>query len=239
MKTQVTREMRFSALLGLLSIIISLILVKVTNIEDYISRNPFISLALHMILFAVLVILLSYIYCMTKKEIQFSDIENQNRTLNRYGIVLVEDDIDARGHLRGMLSNYCMCVIEKVDNARLLYGFDIIILDIMDASTIGNTSIPIIKELYHSEPYKYVIAMSKSKTALDKCQGFVNAVVLKDESFDDTLKKEIERAFSKLDNPQKYWNSVEEKIRDVNMRDIHKKDYYYNLLQSENFKIKD
>ena len=237
MKTQKTKEKTISALITvILPLIISLILAKVTDIEQCISKHPFISLALNMLFLSIL--LCYYIY-RAKEGITLNNIENEDRTLKRYSIVLVEDDPDSRAHLNGMLKNYDICAIQKVDNAKLLYGFDIIVLDIMNASSIGNSSIPIIKELYHSEPYKYVIAISKSKTILSECKALVNAIVEKDESFDINLKDEIKKAFKKLDKPQQYWNDVETKINNDKLKDIHKKDYYYNLLQKSNFKIKD
>lgn len=240
MKTQKTKEMLFSALTTvILPLIISLLLAKVTDIEQYICKYPFISLALNMIFISISILLCYYIFYRSKEEITLDNIENEDRTLKRYSIVLVEDDTDSRAHLNGMLRNYDICAIQKVDNAKLLYGFDIIVLDIMNASSIGNSSIPIIKELYHSEPYKYVIAISKSQNVLSECEALVNAVVEKNESFDKNLKNEIEKAFKKLDKPQQYWNDVETKICNDKLKDIHKKDYYYNLLQKSNFKMKD
>lgn len=173
---------------------------------------------------------------------------NQNENLDkfkcksldtkRYNIVLIDDDHKLRTRYHGLFSPmYEIHVIDKIDCAFYVYGFDIIIFDVVKTVTFNKEScLDLIKRLKDIKPYKYVIAISTDNEKLDECKPWSDAVILKDSNFDKKLKEQIDNAFAILDTPKNYWNNIlKSEYFKREKESFYKSDYINTIIHNPHF----
>ena len=168
------------------------------------------------IMLLVLIIILLIIIIHTKKEsdkLEKFKYKPAASDTHRYSIILIDDDHKIRTKYTSLFSRtYNISIINKIDSALYLYGFDVIIFDVVNTVTFNKDScLDIIKILKEKKPYKYIIAISTENDKLKECKSLVNTIICKsDAGFEDKLKEEINKAFSTLDNPSEHWKKISE-----------------------------
>ena len=154
---------------------------------------------------------------------------------SRYSIILIDDDHKIRTKYTSLFSRiYNISIINRIDSVLYLYGFDIIIFDVVNTVTFNKDScLDIIKILKEKQPYKYIIAISTEYDKLKECESLVNATICKsDKSFEDRLKEEIDKAFTTLDNPSKHWEEISKGQYCYKEKEVYYKRNYINTLKN-------
>ena len=160
----------------------------------------------------------------------------------RYDIVFIDDESKYRTKYGLYSSIYSIQVTDKMNSARYLHGFDIIIIDIMNIASFNkDSSIQIMQSLKKLKPYKYIIAISSDPLKLNECRPYVDDIVVKAPTFDKDLEAAIKTAFSTLDNPAEYWKTLLTK-KDLSLSEETlaqcTEDYINTLKQNPYFKKK-
>ena len=119
----------------------------------------------YLICLAVFILGLVFGYLLFSKSYKPSirGLRNTNEDLKRYSIVVVDDIFNrtsTKEFFNDRLSNFNVTFMSKVESARQLTGFDIIVLDIIGVSRYVGGGSAIMKELYQMCPQKYVLAIS-------------------------------------------------------------------------------
>ena len=193
--------------------------------------------------FIFLIPILSMLYLIWyKKKFKYcEDLEKfkcKSLDTKRYSIVLIDDDYKLRTRYHVLFSSmYEIHVIDKIDCAFYVYGFDIIIFDVVKTVTFNKEScLDLIKRLKDIKPYKYVIAISSDKDKLDECKPWSDAVILKDDNFQKKLKEQVDNAFKILDVPKDYWDRVlkSEYLR-KEKESFYKSDYINTIMHNPHF----
>lgn len=174
------------------------------------------------------------------KNINLDHFKCESNDSKRYSIVLIDDDHRLRTRYKGLFNyEYDIVVIEQIDSIRYLYGFDIVIFDVVKTVKFNKeSSLDMIKMLKKEKPYKYVIAISTDNNKLKDCESWVNAIICKtDSSFDTKLKQEIDIAIRELDFPSSYWDKRVKTIRDYNedKDSFYKSDYINTIRHNPHF----
>lgn len=148
----------------------------------------------------------------SKDQILLSNVKCISADPKRYSIILIDDDSDLRTRYKMTFINaYDIAVIDNLDSIRYLFGFDIIIIDLVKTASFNrDSSLDLIKMLKQEKPYKYIIAISSDHNKLAECNGWVNASIYKEDHnkiFEGKLRAEIDKAFQLLDDPQRYWDN--------------------------------
>lgn len=199
----------------LIPTIVSIVLGQINEIGDALATHNRLFVSLLFAFFFIAIVGWIIVIKSNRNKIDLDDFFVQSSDNNRYKIILVDDDANIRMYWKKKFKNYDITDLPKIDCVEMLYGFDIIILDIEKASNLcGENTLPIIKSLAENKPYKYVIAFSGQDKSITKCKdaGFANDTAKKTDTLDD-LKIAIDKAFSKLDYPATYWSCVEEKVK--------------------------
>ncbi len=222
----------------------------VPPIREYFAiENSFGSFLLSVVFFC-LGLLVFYIFSTrsTKSE-SIKRLRNRNSDLKRYSIVIVDDlFVNPRDKtlFKNHLSNYNVCLLPQVDDVRFLLGFDIIVLDIMGATSIFRDTGTILKELYQSYPQKYLMAISQSNSALDMNNRYIDASIQKkngqkkNEDLIDALSHKFDEVFPILDDPDAYWVQIEKKIRNESpeKKEEIRKTFTHSILGNPSYTLK-
>lgn len=212
----------------LLSTIGALVAFLWAHIKDY-DGLPYILLLTYLGLY----ILMRFYF---SRSINLDKIKSCSDDLARYNIVIIDDDSQCRTRSRGILSNYRVSAVEKIDSTRYLYGFDVIIFDVVNTVSFDETSLGLMKELKEAKPNKYIIAISAQPSMMEECNAWADAIIIKDNQFDKKLKLEVNTAFAKLDNPAEYWKTISNKSYFNKSRaEAYKSDYVNTLIHSPHF----
>ncbi len=188
-------------------------------------------------LFYLLLFLVYLLYKEKNGNLNLNKLKSTRTDTARYNILFIDDKVEYRKKFATHFGIYKFLCINEINDARLMYGFDIIILDIMGASKIGGDSMKIINEACDSYPYKYVIAISQAPELLEKCKELVDDTVIKNETFKDKLTDALLKAFTALDDPETYWNKgIMNKIgfRGKEQKANIFKTQFYHLLKAKN-----
>ena len=182
-----------------------------------------------------------YLICYKKKFKYCEDLDKfkcKSLDTKRYSIVLIDDDYRLRTRYHGLFSSmYEIHVIDKIDCVFYVYGFDIIIFDVVKTATFNKEScLDLIKRLKDIKPYKYVIAISSDKEKLDECKPWSDAIILKDNDFQKKLKEQIDNAFKILDVPKDYWGRVlKSEYFKKEKESFYKSDYINTIMHNPHF----
>ena len=202
------------------------------------------------LLFFGLGFLVCYIFSTRSgKSESIKHLRNRNSDLKRYSIVIVDDIFvnPADHHLFSKrLSNYNICLLPQVDDVRILLGFDIIILDIVGATSIFRDTGTILKELYQTCPQKYLMAISRSNSALDDNKGYIDASIQKtngskkNDELIDSLSRRFDEVFPILDDPEAHWAQIEKKIRNESpeKKEEFRKTFTHSILGNPSYTLK-
>ncbi|NLI37337.1 MAG: response regulator [Bacteroidales bacterium] len=221
----------------IVSLLLSFILSKINSIEIFFKEHYSWGV---FFLFCSLLIMIAALYLyFTARQTKYDlkKFSTRSTSPKRYSIVLVDDDGNFRQRYKKLLKNYNIVILNGVDDPLILYGFDIIILDIINASSLlGHDACTIIEDLLRLKPYAYIIAISESTDMVYKCKNElkVDCAICKKNYFDANLKEGIKEAFKLLDNPSQYWEHTEKKIKDPDLSEAYKLDYVNSLVSINN-----
>lgn len=173
-------------------------------------------------------------------------LRNRNSDLKRYSIVIVDDVFENQNKkifFEKRLSNFNVCLLSEVNDVRLLTGFDIIVLDIMGATSFFKDTGSILRELYQSYPQKYLIAISQSNSALRDNKAYIDNSIQKnsgknrDEDLTEALSNLFMEVFPVLDNPNEHWKSIEKKIQKepLKRKEVAKNSFSHMVLSNPSY----
>lgn len=208
------------------------------EITEWIVRHHSI-IYLLIFLSILLGLFIGYFILKPQKSIKtFKGLKNYNKNLKRYSIVLVDDMFSNPSTLndfKDKLDNYNIYILPMVNNVRSIIGFDVIILDIIGAGGILDSTKPLIKELYEIYPYKYIIALTSNPADLEDIKSACHIVPKppKGKNFNNQLvsiiQKQLNEAFTLLDDPERYWEQIQNCIPEKEKYNIKKKFEHYIL----------
>ena len=183
-----------------------------------------------------------WIFSKKSKKESIEDYICYNPNDMRYNIVFIDDEPKYRSRYGLYSSIYSIQVTDKMDSVRFLYGFDIVIIDVVKIVSFNQeSSLQIMQSLKNLKPYKYIIAISEDASKLNECGLYVDAAIVKTPSFDKDLEAAIKTAFSILDNPAEYWKTLLAKKKLSLSEETlaqYEEDYINTLKQNPYFKKK-
>lgn len=199
------------------------------------------------------ILLAVYIIYLTNKTPNPSAFENTSTSKTRYSIVIVDDEFGNRRtrineSFRKYFDGLDIQLLKSVNDARQLEAYDVVILDILNANEMRGDTHGIFDDIHRLYPEKYVIAMSQnSSECMSLCEKehkansslpkpITKEGALDIEKWKSDIQDKINQAFSELDSPKSYWNTVEKKVQTGKEQNLARDRYVSFLQKHSNFK---
>lgn len=236
----------WGAIGSITSLLTFILTFLVKPIKQFLNEHTALTPYLYFVIGALFALFVFFLVYRGNGANSIGRLRNRNSDLKRYSIVIVDDVYEnpsKKTLFQNRLSNFNVCLLSEVNDVRLLTGFDIIVLDIMGATSFFKDTGSILRELYQSYPQKYLIAISQSNSALRDNRAYIDSSIQKnsgknrDEDLTEALSNLFLEVFPVLDDPNEHWKSIEKKMQKepLKRKEVTKNSFYHMVLSNPSY----